>query len=64
MRPVSDNFIQHASPFTAEVERAKSRLEEKMIGGEPHMPLVERARVVENDIHIPLQRGRLRGIPL
>ena len=64
MRPVSDNFIQHVSPVTAEVERPKMRLEEKMIEGEPLMPLVERARVMESVIHMPLQRGRLRGIPL
>ena len=64
MRPVTEDFIQHVSPVTAEVERAKARLEEKMIEGEPHMPLVGRARAVENDTHMPLQRGRLRGIPL
>ena len=58
MRPVSDNFIQHVSPVTAEVER------QRMIEGEPNMPLVERARVVENDIQMSLQRGWLRGIPL
>ena len=58
MRPVSDNFIRHVSSVTAEVER------EKMIEGEPSMPLVERARVVENDIQMSLQRGWLRGILL
>ena len=38
---ISDNFIKHVSPVTTEVDRARLRLEEKMIEGEPHMPLVE-----------------------
>ena len=67
MSPVSDDFIQHVSPATAEVDRAKSRLEEKMKDGEPHMPLKRNSVDVmeEDEPHIPLQRGRLRrGFPL
>ena len=67
MSPVSDDFIQHVSPVTAEVDRAKSRLEEKMKDGEPHMPLKRKSvdEMDEDEPHIPLQRGRLRrGFPL
>ena len=67
MRPVSDDFIQHVSPVTAEVDRAKSRLEEKMKDGEPHMPLKRKSmeKMDEEEYHIPLKRGRLRrGFPL
>ena len=69
MNPVSDDFIQHVSPVTAEVDRAKSRLEEKMKDGEPHMPLRTKStsmqKMDEKEPHIPLQRGRLRrGFPL
>ena len=58
MNPVSDDFIQHVSPVTAEVDRAKSRLEEKIKDGEPHMPLKRTSveKMDEEELHIPLQR--------
>ena len=58
MNPVSDYFIQHVLPVTAEVDRAKSRLGEKMKDCEPHMPLRTKymQRIAEEEPHIPLQR--------
>ena len=57
MRPVTDDFIKHVSPVTAEVDRARSQLEEKMEEGEPHMPL---KRKLKSDLQGPPGRRVVR----